>query len=447
MSDFPSSKFERGKIFAKTGIDIGKNYAKHYLKKSMRSKEEGKESDDGEELSKLHGESAQKILEEFSKLRGTALKIAQSLSMDQGLLPEEYSKILTQAQYQVPPINKALVRSIIKRELGNYPEKIFGNFEAEAFAAASIGQVHRAWLEDGTPLAVKIQYPNVRDTIESDLRMAKMIFKRFIKGDIDDYFQEVQDRLMEETDYQHEGQQIDRFARRFNTEQFVTPRWYQSYSTGKVLTMSYLEGKHINEFLEQDPPQEKKNLFGQLMWDFFHAQIKQSDPIHADAHPGNFLFMPDERLGIIDFGCVKSFPRDFYYNYLKLLPTHLHHDPEDVKKLYLKLGIIRKDPGDSEKEQQFYEFCRNYADAFASPYQHDQFDFGDPDFKKRINQYARQMPILRETRGSRHFIYSTRVHLGLYHLLMKLEATVNTKESRRLAQQEIESMRDEFENG
>ncbi len=443
MSDFPSSKFERGKIFAKTGIDIGKNYAKHYLKKSLPKHKENNTSTEQKELDKLHGDNAHKILEEFSRLRGTALKIAQSLSMDQGLLPEEYSKILTQAQYKVSPINKALVRSIIKRELGAYPENLFKHFEPEAFAAASIGQVHHAWLDDGTPLAVKIQYPNVRNTIESDLRLAKLFFKRFLKGDVDDYFQEIRERLLEETDYLHEGKEIERFARRYNTDRFATPRWFESHSTEKVLAMSFLEGQHISDFMEQKPPQEERNHFGQLLWDFFHAQIKRGDPIHADAHPGNFLFMPDGRLGVIDYGCVKSFPKNFFYHYLQLLPTHLNHDIEAIKDLYLKLGIIRKDPASSDKEKRFFEFCRNYANAFASPYQHDHFDFGDPGFKEKINNYARQMPILRETRGSKHFIYSTRVHLGLYHLLMKLGAQVNTEHSRKLAQEKLESLREE----
>lgn len=445
MSDFPSSKYERGKIFAKTGIDIGKNYAKHYVKKSLRSNKDDETSEEQQELNKLHGESAEKILQEFSKLRGTALKIAQSLSMDQGLLPEEYSKILTQAQYNVSPINKALVRSIIKRELGSYPENIFDHFESDAFAAASIGQVHRAWLEDGTPLAVKIQYPNVRNTIESDLRLAKLFFKRFLKGDIENYFQEVRERLLEETDYLHEGREIERFARRYNTERFATPRWFESYSTKKVLTMSFLEGQHVTDFMEQQPAQEKRDHFGQLLWDFFHAQIKEDDPIHADAHPGNFLFMPDGRLGIIDYGCVKSFPRNFFYHYLQLLPTHLNHDIGAIKDLYLTLGIIQEDPSSSEKEEQLFEFFRNYANAFASPYQHDTFDFGDPAFKEKINKYARQMPILRETRGSEHFIYSVRVHLGLYHLLMKLGARIKTKDSRQLAQEKLESLREDVE--
>lgn len=173
MSDFPSSKFERSKIIAKTGIKVGSNYAQRYLKKKVLGKEENAKD--------FHKSNANEVFKEFTKLRGTALKIAQGMSMDNGFLPEEFADVMSQAQYSVPPINKALVRTIIKKELGDYPEKIFAKFDAQAFAAASIGQVHKAELKDGRKVAVKIQYPNVRETISSDMAVAKSLAKRLIK--------------------------------------------------------------------------------------------------------------------------------------------------------------------------------------------------------------------------------------------------------------------------
>lgn len=438
MSDFPSSKYERGKIFARTGIRVGTNYAKHYLKRSMKRNGEKAKVDD--ELNDLHGENAREVFKEFSKLRGTALKIAQSLSMDQGLMPEAYTEVLSQAQYKVPPINKALVRTIIKRELGDYPEKIFDKFEPEAFAAASIGQVHRAWLKDGRKVAVKIQYPNVRDTINTDLRMARLLLKRIIKGDnLDQYIDEVAERLMEETDYQHEGKQIERFAQHYNTERYVTPRWIKELSTQKVLTMSFVEGRHMKEFLAENPSQERRNHFGQLMWDFFHDQIKSKGPIHADTHPGNFLFLENGKLGIIDFGCVKSFPTRFYYDYLKLLPLHMEQDLEQIRELYIDLEMLHRNPKNPEKEEEFFKFCKQYGDAFSEPYLGDQFDFGDESYRERMNYYAQELPMWNEARGSRHFLYSTRVHLGLYSLLMRLKAQIDTAESRQIALRSVDT--------
>lgn len=131
--DFPSSKFERGKIFAKTGLKLGTNYAKRRLKKVTGKRESPEES------SRFHSQNAQQVFNEFTRLRGTALKIAQSISMDQGLLPAEFTDVMSEAQYSVPPINKALARSIIKKELGRFPELVFKTFATEALAAASIG--------------------------------------------------------------------------------------------------------------------------------------------------------------------------------------------------------------------------------------------------------------------------------------------------------------------
>ncbi|MEX0769817.1 MAG: AarF/ABC1/UbiB kinase family protein [Balneolaceae bacterium] len=427
MSDFPASKFERGKIFAKTGFQIGSNYAKHYLSYPFNRRSE-------EDTSSLHTKTAQQVFDEFSKLRGTALKIAQSLSMDQGFLPGEFADVMTQAQYRVPPINRALVRSIIKRELGKYPEQIFKQFESNALAAASIGQVHRATLNDGRKVAVKIQYPGVRDTIESDLAMARSLFKRFVKkgSDINSYFDEIKDTLLEETDYILEGQHIQSFHSRFSAGEIRTPEWIEEFSTRKVLTMTFLEGSHIEDFLKNNPDSSAINHFGQLLWDFFHRQVEENAEIHADTHPGNFLFTPDGKLGVVDFGCVKKFPEDFFMDYLRLLPAHLERDEEKIIRLYQDLDVLKSHPRESEKEKKYFEFCRNYGYTFAMPYESETFDFGNEDYQKLLRAYTREAPVSNEPRGSKHFIYSTRVHLGLYHLLMKLGAQIQTGKSTKI---------------
>lgn len=437
MSDFPSSKFDRGKIFAKTGLRVGTNYAKHYLK-NIRGSDEQRNSD-------FYNQTAQQIFSEFTKLRGTALKIAQSLSIDQGLLPDEFSEVMTQAQYSVPPINRSLVRSIIKRELGSYPESLFESFDSDAIAAASIGQVHTARLKTGEKVAVKIQYPGVRDTIASDLGLAKSLFKRFIKNkeDLDGYFEEIESTLRLETDYIHEGKTIERFHNRFSGDRFETPRWIDEFSTERVLTMSYIEGEHLKEFMDRNPSAEEKNHFGQMIWDFFHEQIRQSGEIHADTHPGNFLLTRDGKLGIIDFGCVKDFPDEFFTDYLLLLPTHLERDLEKIKKLYNRLGVLKGDPETNEKERKYFEFCLNYGFTFAMPYESESFNFGDPEYKDLIRGYTKNAPIGNEARGNKHFLYSTRVHLGLYHFLMKLGATVETKDSQAIVEDRIFESADE----
>ena len=437
--DFPSSKLERGKIFAKTGFKVGTNYAKRYLKKSV-----GQEETE-EEGRQFHTDNARQVFNEFSKLRGTALKIAQSMSMDEGMLPDEFAEVMSDAQYSVPPINKALARSIIKKELGDYPENLFAEFNSEAIAAASIGQVHQARLEDGQKVAVKIQYPNVRNTIHSDMAMAKTLMNRIVKGgaNLDEYFDEVEDTLMEETDYLQEATYLKYFHKRFSGADIITPQYIEELSSQKVLTMTFIEGNHLKEFLATNPSQKERNHFGQLLWDFFHDQVEQRNFIHADTHPGNFFFRDDGKLGVIDFGCVKKFSEEFTQNYMQLLPTHIQKDEQAIRELYIRLGITKENPDDPQKEEDFFQFCKSYGDTFAQPYMGDEFDFGNPEFKQRINHYAKKMPMMDEPRGDKNFIYSTKVHIGLYSILMKLKAHINTKRSKVITQTVLDEMQEE----
>ena len=426
MSDFPSSKFERSRIIAKTGLKVGTNHAQSYLKKRLTGKEEDAKS--------FHSENAQEVFKEFTRLRGTALKIAQGMSMDQGFLPEEFAEVMTQAQYSVPPINQALVRTIIKKELGDFPEKIFDYFEAEAFAAASIGQVHRAQLKVGRKVAVKIQYPNVRETIGSDMAVAKSLAKRLIKKgqDIGPYFEEIRSTLLLETNYLNEGQQIKEFGERFRSDRFEIPEWIEAYSTERVLCMSFIEGRHLGDFLQENPSQEQRNHFGQLIWEFFHEELKVGGYVHADTHPGNFLFTPDNKLGIIDFGCVKLFPDEFFTNYLKLLPCHLANDQEAIRDLYAKLEVINPHAKIQSKEDEYYNFARNYGIMFSKPYRYEHFDFSNPSFDRDIRHFTKEAPLSNEVRGSKHFLYTSRVHTGLYSLLIKLGAVISSQRAKEI---------------
>lgn len=426
MSDFPSSALQRSGIIAKAGLKVGASYAGQHLKDILNGK---KDQDARKSLNKLN---AERLFKEFSRLRGTALKLAQTMSLDNAILPEEVADVMAQAQYSVPPINKALVRTLIKRELGKYPEEIFAKFEPEALAAASIGQVHRAWLHDGTAVAVKIQYPNVRDTIQTDMGIARLVMDRLIgKEKAEMYIEEVRLKLLEETDYLNEGANLTRYHAMFTGPKFVTPTWLPEYSTSKVLTMTFLEGRHMNEFLASDPSQEEKDRYGQHFWDFFHAQIDSNYTVYADAHPGNFLFMPDGRLGILDFGCVKVSPPEFFNNYIRLFDVHMADDMAHIRNVYTALEMV--DPNQSrEDDDAFVAFARAFGNLFLSPYREEVFDFGIADFSKDVARYGREATAFTEPRGSRHFIFVTRLHVGLYRILMQLGARVNTTESREI---------------
>ena len=426
QDEFPSSRFERSKRIAKTGLKIGTNYAKFHLQKAMGKK------GSAEDRKELNSTNAHELFKEFSKLRGTALKLAQGLSLDNAILPEEFANVMTQAQYAVPPINRSLVRTIVKQQLGDYPEKLFKSFEADATAAASLGQVHKAETHDGRIIAVKIQYPNVRKTIESDLSVARLVFNRLVKSNkTDEYFDEVKNKLIEETDYVIEGQRIQEFHRLYSRDSIITPEWVQEFSTSSVLSMTWIDGIHQGEFLKMEPSQEEINQYGQRLWDFFHMQINDSFTVHADSHPGNYLFLPDGKLGVIDFGCVKVCPEDFFLNYLRLFVAHQQKNADFIKNLYIDLEIMDDESVWNEADHKFYEYSLRLGETFIKPYNYDSFNFGDEAFVKSFSTLAKEATEFREPRGSRHFIYVTRAHLGLYQMLMKMKAVVNIKPGRK----------------
>ncbi|MFO8030345.1 MAG: AarF/ABC1/UbiB kinase family protein [Cyclonatronaceae bacterium] len=423
MSDFPSSRFERTARIARTGLRVGTNYAMHHFKNRVSGN-----GNNEVRRRELHTSNARFLYDELSRLRGTALKLAQTLSLDHGLLPEEFVDVMSQAQYRVPPISKALVRQTIKNELRGYPEEIFAEFNTEASAAASIGQVHEAVLPDGRPAMVKIQYPNIRVSIGSDLSMAKVVFKRMVKSDrTDDYFREVYDKMMEETDYRHEGAQIAHFNEQYAGDAFAIPEYISEFSTSSVLTMTRVRGEHLSDFLARDPGPEERNHYGQRLWDFFHAQINDTRTLHADAHPGNYMLCDDGRLGVVDFGCIKECPADFFSNYVSLLPLHLEGNRDALWNLYTRLGLINPDSGDPDFEESFFELCKTFGDLVTQPYRSDSFDFGDEGFSAQYRSLVKEAVSQPEPRGTHHFIYVTRAHIGLYRMLMQLGAVIDPR--------------------
>ncbi|RMH67725.1 MAG: AarF/ABC1/UbiB kinase family protein [Bacteroidetes bacterium] len=434
--EFPASKIDRGKIFARTGLKVGANYARYLVNRTV-----DKDKTD-EHRRDLNSRNARDLFREFTRLRGTALKMAQSMSLDTGVLPDEFVDVMTQAQYNVPPMNRALVRRLIKTELGQYPEQVFATFEPEAVAAASIGQVHRATLPDGRAVAVKVQYPNVRETIKSDLAIARSLLKRLVKGhNLDAYFDEVYETLLAETDYRVEGEHIAFFATQYAHERIVTPTYLPDLSTEHVLTMTYVEGEHLDAFLARRPGQDEIDHFGQVLWDFIHEQIASNvRTVHADVHPGNFLFRADGTLGVLDFGCVKTFPQDFRDNFLRVFRAQLDGDEASMVRLYQALEILDPATQTEAQKTRLIDFLRRFGQVILTPYHTSTFDFGRTDFKTRLNALFKEASTFNEAVGSRHFIFVNRMLIGLFTLLLRLKPRIDTRYSMELLDATIDAM-------
>ena len=423
QTSIPTSKVERASKFVSTGLKVGGNYVKHYTKKLLDpsiSKEE------------LHQENAEDIYDTLSNLKGSALKVAQMLSMDRGMLPKAYSDKFAMSQYSAPPLSGPLVINTFTKTLGKTPQQLFDSFDMKAGNAASIGQVHVAW-KDNQKLAVKIQYPGVANSVSSDLKLVKPFAIRMVglrEVDMDNYFQEIESKLLEETDYKLElKRSIELSKQCTHIENLSFPTYFPEMSSDKIITMSWLEGKHLKEFLETNPTQEVRNKIGQALWDFYQFQVHDLRKVHADPHPGNFLMKEDGTVGIFDFGCVKEIPEDFYASYFALVNPDVYKDEAKTREIYTNLEMIH--PQDSEEEIKFFSaLFKRMIDLLTLPFSKEKFDFGDASYFEEIYSYTDYLSSLKEVReskvdrGSRHSLYINRTYFGLYAILSDLKAEV-----------------------
>src|SRR5690554_2011948 len=422
IDKIPTSKIQRASKLVSTGAKVGVNYIKYYGNKMVTSKEEAK--------NRLNENNAEDIYHSLKQLKGSALKVAQMLSMEKTILPQAYVEKFSLAQFSVPPLSPALVLKTFKKYFGKTPDELYDTFNATSINAASIGQVHVAE-KDGKKLAVKIQYPGVADSIASDLAMVKPIAMSMfnIKGkDSDKYFKEVETKLIEETNYLLEVQQSLEIAQACaHIPNLKFPKYYPELSSDRIITMDYMEGEHLSEFTKHNSNLEKANQIGQALWDFYMYQIHTLRKVHADPHPGNFLISEDGQLTALDFGCVKTIPEDFYIPYFELAQKENITNQDKFKAKLYELEILK--PEDSEEEKAFFsKMFHDMLSLLSLPLQDDSFDFSNADFFLKMaqlgEQYSKNTQIRKynANRGSKHFIYMNRTFFGLYNLMFDLKA-------------------------
>ncbi len=425
QSRIPTSKVQRAAKFVKTGAKIGGNYIKHYTKKIV---------DPNTPKEELHEDNAQDIYSSLSELKGSALKVAQMLAMDKNLLPSAYQEQFAMGQYSAPPLSYPLVVKTLRDHFGKSPSELFDDFSKNAVNAASIGQVHKASLGD-KEIAVKIQYPGVANSVKSDLKLVKPFALRLFnlnESELDQYMEEVESKLLEETDYDLElkrSQEISEACAHIDGVFF--PKYYPEFSGEKIISMDWIDGWHLKEFLNTNPSQEIKNKIGQGLWDFYHHQVHNLKQVHADPHPGNFLMQEDGSLGIIDFGCVKEIPEDFYTGYFRLIRKKLVDDESELVQAFYALNIIYET--DSEEEKNLYiKVFREMITLLGRPFHSDSFDFSDDAYFNEIFELGERLSNMKElrnssqARGSKHALYINRTYFGLYNLLNDLKADIKT---------------------
>jgi predicted unusual protein kinase regulating ubiquinone biosynthesis (AarF/ABC1/UbiB family) len=425
QTSIPTSKVARATQFVKTGVKIGGNYLKYNVKKII---------DPTTTRDELHEDNATDIYDSLSELKGSALKVAQMLSMDRSVLPRAYVDRFQMAQYAAPPLSGPLVVKTFRNYFGQSPFELFDEFDINSINAASIGQVHQA-RKNGKKLAVKIQYPGVAQSISSDLKMVKPMATRLFglsEKDVERYTAEVESKLLEETDYDLELRRSVEISEACSfIDGLVFPKYYNDLSSKRILTMDWLEGLHLKEFLETNPSQEVRNRIGQSLWDFYDFQVHTLMQVHADPHPGNFLMRANGTMGVIDFGCVKVIPQFFYDNYFALINPNTIDDPEIVRQIFLNLEFVV--PQDSEQDKKLLSgIFLKMINLLGRPFATDTFDFGNEEYFDEVYAFAEQLTSVDQlrnskvARGSKDGLYINRTYFGLYSMLNDLKANITT---------------------
>jgi predicted unusual protein kinase regulating ubiquinone biosynthesis (AarF/ABC1/UbiB family) len=419
----PTSKIERAGKLVQTGAKIGVNYIKHYAEKVVNP-----------DLTrdKLNENNAEDIYDGLKSLKGSALKVAQMLSMDKNFLPQAYVEKFSLSQFSVPPLSAPLVLKTFKSNFGKTPYEIFDEFNPNSVNAASIGQVHLA-KKNYKKLAVKIQYPGVANSISSDLALVKPIAIRMfnLQGkDSDKYFKEVEDKLIEETNYLLELKQSQEVVDACSKiENIIFPNYYPEFSSEKIITMDWMTGIHLSEFTAKNTDQEIGDKIGQALWDFYMYQIHVLRKVHADPHPGNFLVNDQNQLIALDFGCMKQIPEEFYTPYFELINKNVITDETLFNKKLFELEILRPDDTPAEVEY-FTDMFHDLLSLFTRPFQNETFDFADETFFNAIAELGKRfsedtnLKKMNGNRGSKHFIYMNRTFFGLYNLMFDLKAKI-----------------------
>jgi predicted unusual protein kinase regulating ubiquinone biosynthesis (AarF/ABC1/UbiB family) len=422
----PTSKLSRGAVVGKAALRIGASQAKGYLKRKLGSREQTESHQ-----SQTHEETAQILIDALGHLKGVSVKIAQQIALGMPFLPPEYLEKISQSFSGVPPINRALIRKVIRQELGANPEAVFSIFENEPFGAASLGQVHRATYK-GQALAIKVQYPGIAKSIDSDMSMLRFALTRFAKGqNIDHLMEEINGRLREEVDYVAEAENTRFFGEHLGMEHIIIPKVYDEVSSSKVLGTQFLEGMDFDAFMQSDPPQDLRDHYAQLIFDSFFVSLYQLRQIHADPNPGNFLFMENGKLGMIDFGCVKRIDEGFLQSFNTLHLSLIDEiAEEEIVRQYIDLRMIDEAP--MEEMLSFYrEVIKPLDQLYIEIFREEHYDFKvHTDFSKRgfdTIMTVQQKQLHTVNKLNEEYIFLDRTLLGYYAMFERMGARIDTR--------------------
>jgi predicted unusual protein kinase regulating ubiquinone biosynthesis (AarF/ABC1/UbiB family) len=381
------------------------------------------------DLIETHLRVAVRLLERMGYLRGAVMKVGQTLANLPAVVPEEIVDTLDRLHYQAPPMHFALLREMVHNELGGEPEEVFAEFDATPFAAASLGQVHRARLKSGERVAVKIQYPAIAATIRADFRnLMTLLSSLRLSRDWDNLKAQLADlqRVVErETDYENEAAMLRKARALFSEDDgIVIPRVFDAHSTRRVLTMEYLDGVHLHDFLATNPSQETRDHFGKLICRAWARMYYAGRMNYADVHPGNFFFRDDGTLGVIDFGCVRPFT-EAEWELMRQGQQAVYRAGETQRRYMAQIcDLDERQQADPDRVRLLEELCEWTWRPLRTE---GAFDFADGEHLRAGVNIYREMTRRRCTRGHPLCVLIARMQFGYRSLLYRLRARIDCR--------------------
>ncbi len=369
-----SSKIQRVLRLGSVGAGVAASSLAGKLKSFVR----GGSEDEEEQLRNLYRKNADKMADVLGQLKGASMKVGQMLSADPEMIPPEFADGLARLQRNAPPMTWNTVKDQIETALDRPIDSVFDRFDPEPVGAASIGQVHRATLDTGEDVAVKVQYPGVSEALDSDLDTLKSMLvwgRPFVPREkLDRYFDEIRAVLKMEADYVQEAEQLARFQTHLvERDDVIVPKPYPDVSSETVLVMEFVEGVKLDEALEE-MEEEPRNEMLQRWLSLFVWMFHELHELHADPHPGNFLLTDDGRLAVLDFGCVREFEPRFADGMLEIVTTVWDDHPERALEIYDELGF---GTDDFDPRTIDPDLIRQYHEIVLAPFlSNEPFQFG-----------------------------------------------------------------------
>lgn len=362
-------------------------------------------------------------------LKGPLMKAAQILATIPEALPREYAEELRQLQSNAPAMGWPFVKRRMRTELGPGWQDRFADFDREASAAASLGQVHKAHDHDGRLLACKLQYPEMSSTVEADLKQLKWVFSAYRQYDkaIDtsEIYKELSDRLREELDYEREARHMELFRRMLAKEDSIAvPEVVTELTTDRLLTMTWLEGTPLLDFIaEHETDQEMRNRVAVNMFRTWYVPFYHYGVIHGDPHMGNYSITPEGKVNLLDFGCVRVFPPAFVKGVIDLYHALDRKDEALAREAYRSWGF-------DNLSDDLLTALNIWAEFLYAPLLEDK---DQPIMRGKAGQLGaetagkvhKELRRLGGVRPPREFVLMDRAAIGLGSVFMHLDATVN----------------------